>query len=204
MIKVTNLTHYYENDLALKDIYLNIKDGEFVSIVGESGSGKSTLLSILSTLLTQSSGDVELLGVNTKDIKNIDKFRNENIGFIFQFHYLINYLTVKENITLASDDEKYIDELLEYLDIRALKNKYPNQISGGQRQRVAIARALANKPKIVFADEPTGNLDSKNSQKVFELLKEIAKKGTTIVVATHDMKLANSADTIYEVIDGTI
>jgi len=204
MIKVKNLTHYYENDLALKDIDLNIKDGEFVSIVGESGSGKSTLLSILSTLLTQSKGEVELLGVNTKDIKNIDKFRNENIGFIFQFHYLINYLTVKENIALASDDESYIDELLEYLDIATLKNKYPNQISGGQRQRVAIARALANKPQIIFADEPTGNLDSKNSQKVFELLEGIAKKGTTIVVATHDIKLAKKADTLYEVIDGRI
>lgn len=204
MIKVNNITHYYDNDLALKDINLKINEGELISIVGESGSGKSTLLSILSTLLKPTKGDVELLGENIEDIKNIDKFRNENIGFIFQFHYLINYLTIKENIALTSGDSKYIDELLEYLGINSISDKYPNQISGGQRQRAAIARALANKPKIVFADEPTGNLDSKNSLKVFELLKEMTNQGTTIVVATHDMKLASKADKVYEVIDGTI
>lgn len=206
MIKVKNLTHFYNKDIALDNISLSIKKGEFIAIVGESGSGKSTLLSILSTLLKPTSGDITLLNTHTKKIKNIDNFRKENIGFVFQFHYLINYLTVKENIELAleaKDDTKTLENL-QLLGIEELQNRYPNEISGGQRQRVSIARALANQPKIIFADEPTGNLDSKNSKKVFELLKQLCDNGTTIVVATHDKELAKLADTIYEMSDGKI
>ena len=206
MIKVTNLTHYYNKDLALENINLEIKSGEFIAIIGESGSGKSTLLSILSTLLKPTSGDIVYENINYKDIKNIDDFRKNNIGFIFQFHYLINYLSVKENINLANEkaSKEEIFDLLKLLGIENLLDKYPNEISGGQRQRVAIARALINNPKIIFADEPTGNLDSKNSLNVFELFKTFANKGTTIIVATHDKSLAALANKIYEVKDGKI
>ena len=206
MMKITNLTHYYNKDKALENINLEIKSGEFIAIIGESGSGKSTLLSILSTLLKPTSGDIIYENTNYKDIKNIDDFRKNNIGFIFQFHYLINYLSVKENINLANEkaSKEEIFDLLKLLGIENLLDKYPNEISGGQRQRVAIARALINNPKIIFADEPTGNLDSKNSLNVFELFKTFANKGTTIIVATHDKSLAELANKIYEVKDGKI
>ena len=206
MMKITNLTHYYNKDKALENINLEIKNGEFIAIIGESGSGKSTLLSILSTLLKPTSGDIVYENINYKDIKNIDNFRKNNIGFIFQFHYLINYLSVKENINLANEkaSKEEIFDLLKLLGIQNLIDKYPNEISGGQRQRVAIARALINNPKIIFADEPTGNLDSKNSLNVFELFKTFANKGTTIIVATHDKSLALLANKIYEVKDGKI
>ena len=206
MMKITNLTHYYNKDLALENINLEIKSGEFIAIIGESGSGKSTLLSILSTLLKPTSGDIVYENINYKDIKNIDDFRKNNIGFIFQFHYLINYLSVKENINLANEKatKEEIFDLLKLLNIENLINKYSDEISGGQRQRVAIARALINNPKIIFADEPTGNLDSKNSLNVFELFKTFANKGTTIIVATHDKSLAALANKIYEVKDGKI
>ena len=206
MINVKNLTHYYGKDKALDNINLQIQKGEFISLIGESGSGKSTLLSVLSTLLKPTNGEIVYENINYKDIKNIDRFRRENIGFIFQFHYLINYLTVKENISLANEkaSKKQIEELLDLLKIKELINKYPNEISGGQRQRVAIARALINNPKIIFADEPTGNLDSVNSLNVFELLKTFSNKKTTIVVATHDKNLAAIADITYEVKDGKL
>jgi putative ABC transport system ATP-binding protein len=204
MIKAQNISHFYKNDLALKNINLHVKKAEFISIVGESGSGKSTLLSILSTLLKPTSGDIFLNDLNYKNIKNIDNFRKNNIGFIFQFHYLIDYLSVKENLRIANEhitDEK-ISSLLNMLDIENLSDKYANEISGGQRQRVAIARSLVNNPSIIFADEPTGNLDSKNSLKVFELLRDFSNNGTTIIVTTHDKELAKLSNKIYEVKDG--
>ena len=206
MIKVKNLTHYYNNDKALENINLEINKGEFICLVGESGSGKSTLLSIISTLLKPTKGELFFENLNYKNIKDIDDFRKTNIGFIFQFHYLINYLTVKENIKLANEKatENEIHNLLKILRIDNLSNKYPNEISGGQRQRVSIARALINKPKVIIADEPTGNLDSKNSLNVFEIFKSLCEKGTTIIVATHDKELANLTNKIYEVKDGKI
>ena len=206
MIKVKNLTHYYNNDKALENINLEINKGEFVCLVGESGSGKSTLLSIISTLLKPTKGELFFENLNYKNIKDIDNFRKTNIGFIFQFHYLINYLTVKENIKLANEkaSDKEIYNLLKTLRIDNLSNKYPNEISGGQRQRVAIARALINKPKVIIADEPTGNLDSKNSLNVFEIFKKLSQEQVTIIVATHDKNLAQIANKIYEVKDGKI
>lgn len=206
MIKVKNLTHYYNNDKALENINLEINKGEFVCLVGESGSGKSTLLSIISTLLKPTKGELFFENLNYKNIKDIDDFRKTNIGFIFQFHYLINYLTVKENIKLANEKaiENEIHNLLKILRIDNLSNKYPNQISGGQRQRVSIARALINKPKVIIADEPTGNLDSKNSLNVFEIFKKLSQEQVTIIVATHDKNLAKFANKIYEVKDGKI
>lgn len=206
MIRTINISHNYGKDIALQDINLEIKKGEFIAIVGESGSGKSTLLSILSTLLNPTFGEVYFEDTVFKDIKDIDSFRQKNIGFIFQFHYLINYLTIKENIQIANEKatKKEIEELLELLGIKKLIDKYPNEISGGQRQRVAIARALINNPKVIFADEPTGNLDSMNSQNIFEIFKELSNKGTTVVVATHDMALASKTDKIIEVKDGQL
>ena len=206
MIKVKNLMHYYNNDKALENINLEINKGEFVCLVGESGSGKSTLLSIISTLLKPTKGELFFENLNYKNIKDIDDFRKTNIGFIFQFHYLINYLTVKENIKIANEKatENEIHNLLKILRIDNLSNKYPNEISGGQRQRVAIARALINKPKVIIADEPTGNLDSKNSLNVFEIFKKLSQEQVTIIVATHDKNLAQIANKIYEVKDGKI
>ena len=206
MIKVKNLTHYYNNDKALENINLEINKGEFICLVGENGSGKSTLLSIISTLLKPTKGELFFENLNYKNIKDIDDFRKTNIGFIFQFHYLINYLTVKENIKIANEKatDNEIYNLLKILRIDNLSNKYPNEISGGQRQRVAIARALINKPKVIIADEPTGNLDSKNSLNVFEIFKKLSQEQVTIIVATHDKNLAQIANKIYEVKDGKI
>lgn len=207
MIHTIGLTHFYGDEKALTDVNLTVGEGEFIAIVGKSGSGKSTLLSLLSTLLKPSKGDLFLLGTKVQNIKDIDNFRKHNIGFVFQFHYLINYLTVYENITLAMDEnnKKDVGELLRYLGIYDLKDRYPYEISGGQRQRAAIARALANKPKIIFADEPTGNLDSQNSENIFKLLRRISKKNkVTIIVATHDLAQAQNADTIYRMNDGHI
>ena len=207
MIRVDNITHYYDTEEVLHNVSFSLRQGSFVAIIGESGSGKSTLLSILSSLLKPTSGVVRLLGKKLEEIEDINKFRNKNIGFVFQFHYLINYLNVTQNITLAMnhDDKAYLHALLKNLGIENIVKKYPYEISGGQRQRVAIARALINKPKIIFADEPTGNLDSKNSKNVFELLKNITQtEDVSVVVATHDLQNAQSADTIYEMNDGHI
>jgi lipoprotein-releasing system ATP-binding protein len=206
MIKAHNITHRYNQDVALENINLTIQKGEFIAITGESGSGKSTLLSILSTLLKPSCGELFFDHQNYHEIKNIDTFRQHNIGFIFQFHYLINYLNVQENIQIANEKatEEEILALLESLGIKELAHRFANEISGGQKQRVAIARALVNHPKVIFADEPTGNLDSKNSQKVFDIFKRLQQNGITIVVATHDKTLALQADKIIEVHDGKL
>ncbi len=206
MIKVSNVSHFYGAEQVLFDVSFEIKDGEFVFLSGDSGSGKSTLLSILSTLLQASEGELLLDGSRIEDIKNIDVFRQENIGFVFQFHYLINYLSVYENIALAALDtkKKNIEKLLQDLGISSLSSRYPNEISGGQRQRVALARALINEPKIIFADEPTGSLDSANSKVVYELLEKALKNGTTIVVASHDMHVEDYATKTIRMVDGRI
>lgn len=206
IIQASNLSHDYNGDVALKNINLQIRQGKFICFIGESGGGKTTLLSILSTLLNPKSGELKFENSDYKEIKNIDQFRQKNIGFIFQFHYLINYLSVFENIKLANENasQEEITSLLNLLDIQNLAKKFPNEISGGQRQRVAIARALINTPKVLFADEPTGNLDSKNAKVVFDLFKKLSNEGMTIVVATHNKELAQTADKIYEVKDGQL
>jgi len=206
MIKVKDISHFYGKEQVLHDVSFEIKKGEFVFLSGSSGSGKSTLLSILSTLLKPTSGEFLLDALHVEDIKNIDKFRQENVGFVFQFHYLINYLNVKENISLAALNSKKqnIDKILEDLGILDLTSRYPNEISGGQRQRVAMARALVNEPKIIFADEPTGSLDSKNSIIVYELLAKAVQNGTTVVVASHDMQVENYATKTIRLVDGKL
>jgi len=206
ILQAGGITHYYKNDLALDNVNFEAKEGEFIAIVGESGSGKSTLLSILSSLLRPTKGELFFEGKAYTLIKDIDAFRQKEVGFIFQFHYLIGYLTILENIKLAAINKKstYIDTLFEQCGIEAIKNKYPDEISGGQRQRAAIVRALVNTPKIIFADEPTGNLDSRNSQTIYELFKTLSKSGTTIIIATHDRNVSTYADKIIEVKDGKI
>lgn len=206
ILQAGGITHYYKNDLALDNVNFEAKRSEFIAIVGESGSGKSTLLSILSSLLRPTKGELFFEGKAYTLIEDIDAFRQKEVGFIFQFHYLIGYLTVLENIQLASMNKKstYIDTLLKQCGIEAIKDKYPDEISGGQRQRAAIVRALVNSPKVIFADEPTGNLDSHNSQNIYELFKMLSKSGTTIIIATHDRKVAEFTDKIIEVKDGKI
>ncbi|OHD96665.1 MAG: peptide ABC transporter ATP-binding protein [Sulfurimonas sp. RIFCSPHIGHO2_12_FULL_36_9] len=206
MIKASNISHFYGAEQVLYNLSFEIKEGGFVFLSGESGSGKSTLLSILSTLLKPSSGELLIDEVSIDKIKNIDSFRQNRIGFVFQFHYLINYLSVYENIALAALEEKKqnINKILEELGILEFSSRYPNEISGGQRQRVAVARALVNEPKIIFADEPTGSLDSKNSTIVYELLREAVKNGTTVVVASHDMQIESYATQIIRLKDGQI
>ncbi len=206
MIRAEQISHFYGKEQVLFDLNLSVNQGEFIFLRGESGSGKSTLLSVLSTLLKPSEGEIWLDDTNTRAIKNMDDFRQHTIGFVFQFHYLINYLNVYENIELAATHERKsaIMSLLCDLGIDPLAKRYPNQISGGQRQRVALARALINQPKIIFADEPTGSLDSKNSTLVYELLKDASNKGTTIIVASHDPELERYATRTIRMKDGTI
>lgn len=206
MIKASNISHFYGKEQVLYDVSFEVKAGEFVFVSGNSGSGKSTLLSIMSTLLKPSGGELLIDDMSMDKIPNIDRFRQNNIGFVFQFHYLINYLSVYENIALAAlnDKKTNINKILEDLGILELSSRYPNEISGGQRQRVALARALINDPKIIFADEPTGSLDSKNSTTVYGLLSEAAKRGTTVVVASHDMQIENYATKILRMSDGKL
>jgi ABC-type lipoprotein export system ATPase subunit len=183
---------------------IEILPGSFTAIIGESGSGKTTLLSILSTLLQPSVGSVRYDGKTMSELGNINHFRRTNIGFVFQFHYLISYLTLRENIGLAALDESLIDPLMGSLGIERLAARYSDEVSGGERQRAAIARALINRPSVVFADEPTGNLDSKNALGVYELFREFSKQETGFVVASHDKKIADYADVIIEMEDGIV
>lgn len=206
MIKASGISHFYSNEQVLFDLSFEIKRGEFVFLSGESGSGKSTLLSIISTLLKPTRGELFVDSAAVEKISDMDRFRQNNIGFVFQFHYLINYLSVYENIALAAlkDKKRNIGNILEELGISELSSRYPNEISGGQRQRVALARALINEPKIIFADEPTGSLDSKNSMIVYELLQKALNKGTTVIVASHDMHVQKYATRTIRLRDGQI
>ena len=198
---------------ALKNINLNIEQGEFVAIVGQSGSGKSTLLHLIGGVDIPSSGEVIIDGKNIYKLKEkeLSILRRRKLGFIFQFFNLIPVLTAQENIEMPvlldneKIDKKYMNELLMILGLEERKNNYPSQLSGGQQQRVSIGRALANKPSIILADEPTGNLDSKNSKEVLELLKYCAKKyNQTLILITHDINIAKSADRVITIEDGEI
>ena len=202
MLEVLNVSHEYDNETILHDINLTIEGKTFTVITGESGSGKSTLLSIISTLLKPTKGEILYDGLSSRDISDINHFRNQKIGFVFQFHYLISHLNVYENIAMVTKRSRSeIEELLAKLDIAGLSRKYPDQISGGQRQRVAIARAMINKPEFIFADEPTGNLDSKNSQMVFDLLRAL---DATVIVATHDLSRILPSDRVIKLKDGKL
>lgn len=200
------LEHFYGHEQVLRGVDVTIRPGEFVAIIGESGSGKTTLLSILSTLLRPSRGEVRYEGKSLDGLGNIDTFRRHKIGFVFQFHYLIGYLTLRENIALAAlaDYADQIDPLMKRLGIERLGGRYSDEVSGGERQRAAIARALINRPRVVFADEPTGNLDTKNALGVYELFARFSREGTAFVVASHDKKITEFADTVIEMEDGVV
>ncbi|WP_298847460.1 ABC transporter ATP-binding protein [Clostridium sp.] len=217
ILKVENLNKTYgkgENKVeALKNINLIINKGEFVAIVGASGSGKSTLLHLLGGLDRPTSGNVVIDGESIYDYKEekLAVFRRRKIGFVFQFYNLLPILDVEENIALPAllDNDKvdkvYLEELIKVLGLGERKNHLPSELSGGQQQRVSIGRAVFNKPSIILADEPTGNLDTKNSKDVMELLKFTAKKyNQTLILITHDLNIANMADRVITIEDGEI
>lgn len=216
ILKIENLTKIYgekETEVkALNNINLEINKGEFIVIVGKSGSGKSTLLHIMAGLETPTSGDViiDSINISSLDEKQRSLLRKGKIGLIFQSYNLIPVLTVEENIKLPTintnnKDDNYVNELMEMLNIKDRKAHLPNELSGGQQQRVAIARALVNKPAIIFADEPTGNLDTKTESEVLKLLKESQKKyNQTIIMITHNMDITKYADKVIKIEDGCI
>ncbi len=220
MLKNEHVTKVYkmgEVDLTvIKDLSLSIDDGEFVAIVGPSGSGKSTVLNILGCLDKPTEGKVTVEDVDVTKLNRTElaHFRGKNIGFIFQSFNLIPVLSVYENIEYPlimiqnlpePERHKRIMQLLDDVDMLDQKDKFPDQLSGGQRQRVAIARALVTKPKIVFADEPTANLDTKTSQQIIELMRSIQQEfNTTFIFATHDEKIVTAVDRIITLVDGVI
>ena len=218
MIKASNIHKYYGELEVLKGVDLHIKRGEIVSIVGASGAGKTTLLQILGTLDVQSNrkdstlliNNIETTNLNDKDLA---KFRNEHIGFIFQFHQLLPEFTAIENVCLPAfikktpkaEAEIRAKELLDFLGLSHRYNHKPSELSGGEQQRVAVARALINNPSIIFADEPSGNLDSESADNLHKLFFELREKfGQTFVIVTHNSELAEMADRKLTMVDGKI
>lgn len=198
---------------ALKNINISVKQGEFVAIVGASGSGKSTLLHLLGGIDKPTSGSVIVDGsdIYTLKEKELAVFRRRKVGFIFQSYNLVPVLTAEENMTMPllldnrEVDQNYFEELLAILGLQDRRNHLPSELSGGQQQRVSIGRAMVYKPSIILADEPTGNLDSKNSKDIIELLQYSVKKyHQTLIVITHDLKIATAADRIITIDDGCI
>lgn len=217
IVKVENLTKKYgkgENEvIALNNVSLTIEKGEFVAIIGSSGSGKSTLLHLIGGVDRPTSGKVFVDGKDIYQLNddNLAIFRRQNIGIIYQFYNLMPILNVKENITLPCDlDGKEVDQerlnlLISTLGLKERITHLPNELSGGQQQRVAIGRSLINKPAVVLADEPTGNLDSKSSNEIIALLKKSNKElGQTIIMITHNPEIAKEADRIIKIEDGKI
>ena len=216
MIKVKNLSKSFNNQLVLDNISIEIKKGDFISIVGPSGAGKTTFLNILGTIDDYDKNPKTSILFNNIDITNLDddklsSFRNKEIGFIFQFHQLLPELTAQENILLPSmigkrSEKESLDNLMKLssiLEINHILNKKPEFISGGEKQRVAVARALINSPSILLADEPTGNLDSKNAEKIQKLFKKINKElNFTIVLVTHNKAFSKIADKCLVLSDG--
>ena len=217
ILKVENLDKSYGKGEAkvdaLKNINLSINKGEFVAIVGPSGSGKSTLLHLIGGVDKPTKGKVYINNVDIYSLKEKDLsiFRRRNVGLIYQFYNLIPVLSAKENILLPAEldnrkiDKEYLDDLLKTLGLKERENHLPNELSGGQQQRTSIGRALINRPAVILADEPTGNLDSKNSKEVLELLKLSVKKyNQTLIMITHDLNIALQADSVITIEDGII
>jgi putative ABC transport system ATP-binding protein len=218
MIKTNDLTKIFRTEevetTALNKVTLNVKEGEYVAVMGPSGCGKSTLLNILGLLDNPTSGSYIFNGTEVANLKERDRtiFRKGNIGFVFQSFNLIDELNVYENVELpliylkmkTSDRKKQVEEVLERMKIGHRAKHFPQQLSGGQQQRVAIARAVVANPKLILADEPTGNLDSKNGIEVINLLTELNKEGTTIIMVTHSDRDASYAHRIVNLFDGQV
>ena len=214
MIEAKKINVKFGNRQILKDLNFKVSKGEYISIIGKSGAGKSTLLNVISTLEKEYSGNVFYKKQDIRDFNDIEisNLRNKKIGFIFQNFNLLEDFTVIENIMLPGRLTK-IDEtelkkkaldLINKFELDLTKNQYPNELSGGEKQRVAIARALINKPEIIFADEPTGNLDSRMSIEISNILSKLNKDGQTIVMVTHNHELAKSSKKILELKDGIL
>ena len=214
MIDAKNINVKFGKRQILKDLNLKVKKGEYISIIGKSGAGKSTLLNVISTLEKEYSGNVFYENKDIRDYNDLEisNLRNKKIGFIFQNFNLLEDFTVIENIMLPARLTK-IDEialmekalgLINKFELDLTKNQYPNELSGGEKQRVAIARALNNKPEIIFAVEPTGNLDSKMSIEISNILSKLNQEGQTIVMVTHNEELAKSSNKIFELKDGML
>ncbi len=219
ILEAKNVTKYFHDPITfqvLKEINFSVNRGDFVSVIGKSGCGKSTLLYILSTMDTDYEGDLMIDGESMRNKKEVElaKVRNEKIGFVFQFHYLLNEFSVLKNVMLpglkfgkysTAEVEHRAYEKLKILGIESEALKKPNQVSGGQKQRVAIARALINDPLIIMGDEPTGNLDKKNGEIVFNIFKELAEVyNQSLLIVTHDNEFAARTHRIIEMEDGRI
>lgn len=219
IIEMKNIYKVYGEVLktqVLNNVNLSFQEGTFNSIIGASGSGKSTLLNIMGTLDKPTNGEIYINGIRTDTMKKnqLADLRNKTIGFIFQFHYLLPEFTALENVLMpfmignskpSKEIKERANELLDLVGLSKVKNNMSTNMSGGQQQRTAIARALINNPKIVLADEPTGNLDSESTESVYNLLRDINEKmKTTFIVITHDTRIAEKADRIIEIKDGKV
>ena len=219
IIELKGVEKIYRNGMdrqVLFDVNLSFEEGSFNAILGESGSGKSTLLNIIGTLDKPSRGEVLIAGTSTNGLgKNkLAELRNRTVGFVFQFHYLLPEFTAVENVLMPyfigrkgayKSFANRADELFDMLGISGVKNNPANKMSGGQQQRTSIARALINNPKVILADEPTGNLDSENTATIYKIFREINDRyGTTFIIVTHDRRIAEETDRIIEIKDGKI
>ena len=218
MIKISNLQKYYRTEevetVALNNVNIHVKEGEFVAVMGPSGCGKSTLLNIIGLLDDLDEGSYLFNTIEVAHFKENKRsdLRKHNIGFVFQSFNLIDELTVFENVELpliytnvpAAERKRRVEEVLEKVQIMHRRNHFPQQLSGGQQQRVAVARAVVNNPKLILADEPTGNLDSSNGNEVMQLLTELNEAGTTIVMVTHSEYDAKFADRVIRMLDGQV
>ena len=216
ILQLKNITKFYGDNQVLFGIDFELEASSFTSIIGQSGSGKSTLLNILGTLDKPSSGEVYIDGklVSSMKSKELSKVRNTTMGFIFQFHHLLPEFSALENILMPTkiqkgkvtvEDLAWAEELIDVVGLKKVKNNNALKMSGGQQQRTAIARALMNKPKLILADEPTGNLDSDTAEQIYQLMRSINQKyGTSFLIITHDQEIAQKADRIIEIKDGRV
>ncbi len=216
ILELNNIKKSYGETEVLHGLSFDLEEGSFTSIIGQSGSGKSTLLNILGTLDNASQGSLRINGVSTETLKGkkLAELRNTTLGFIFQFHHLLPEFSALENILMpvkiqkgkvTKEDLQWAEELIEVVGLSKVKNNNAFKMSGGQQQRTAIARALMNKPKLILADEPTGNLDSDTAENIYQLMRSInAKYNTSFLIITHDQDIAQKADRIIEIKDGHI